>query len=162
MALNSIVISDSTTLISLINIERFELLFKFSDTIIISPAVYNEVTVQRVAKRTLNEYISLSKVTILEPQNNKKINELLIRLDLGESESIVLAEEQNLPLIIDEKKGKKIALSFGLEAIGLVGILLIYKKREYLSDNEIIEIVEDLREVNFRVSDSLLSLLLEG
>ena len=162
MALNSIVISDSTTLISLINIERFELLFKFSDTIIISPAVYNEVTVQRVAKRTLNEYISLSKVTILEPQNNKKINELLIRLDLGESESIVLAEEQNLPLIIDEKKGKKIALSFGLETIGLVGILLVYKKRGYLSNDEIVVIVDELREVSFRVSDGLLGLLLEG
>ena len=162
MALNSIVISDSTTLISLINIERFELLFKFSETIIISPAVYKEVTVQKVAKRTLDEYISLLKVTISEPKNKKKIQELLIRLDIGESESIVLAEEQNLPLIIDEKRGKKIALSFGLETIGLIGILLIYKKKAYLSESEIIIIVEELREVNFRVSDGLLALLLEA
>ena len=162
MALNSIVISDSTTLISLINIERFELLFKFSETIIISPSVYEEVTVQKVAKRILDEYISLLKVTILEPKNNKKIQELLVRLDIGESESIVLAEEQKLPLIIDEKRGKKIALSFGLEAIGLIGILLIYKKKAYLSESEIVKIVEELREVHFRVSDRLLTLLLEA
>ena len=162
MALNSIVISDSTTLISLINIERFELLFKFSDTIIVTPSVYSEVTVQKSAKRVLDEYISLSKVVVKEVKNNKKVKELLIRLDIGESESIVLAEEQNLPLIIDEKKGKKIALSFGLDAIGLIGILLVYKKRAYLSNDEIVEIVEELREVNFRVSDSLLALLLEG
>ena len=97
-----------------------------------------------------------------EVKNSKKVKELLIRLDIGESESIVLAEEQNLPLIIDEKKGKKIALSFGLDAIGLIGILLVYKKRGYLSNDEIVEIVEELREVNFRVSDSLLALLLEG
>jgi len=161
MALNSIVISDSTTLSSLLNIERFELLFKFTDTIIIAPSVYKEVTVKKSAKRILDKYISLSKVTILEVENIKKVKELLIRLDLGESESIVLAEEKNLPLIIDEKKGKNIALSFGLSTIGLVGILLVYKKKNYLSSEEIVEIVQELREVSFRVSDNLLALLLE-
>jgi len=162
MALNSVVISDSTTLISLINIERFELLFKFSDKIIITPAVYREVTVQKLAKRVIDDYMALSKVSINEVKNTKKVNELLIRLDLGESESIVLAQEQNLALIIDEKRGKSIALSFGLKAIGLIGILLVYKKRGYLSSAEITEIVEELREVDFRVSDKLLKLLLEG
>ena len=162
MALNSIVISDSTTIISLINIERFELLFKFSDQIIITPSVYSEVSVKKSAKRIIDEYITLEKVDIMEVTNIQKVKELLIRLDLGESESIVLAEEQNLPLIIDEKKGKKVALSFGIKSIGLVGILLLYKKKKYLSNKEIIEIVDELREVNFRVSDKLLGLLLEG
>ena len=162
MALNSIIISDSTTLISLINIERFELLFKFSDTIIVTPSVYSEVTAQKSAKQVLNEYISLSKVVVSDVKNSQKVKELLIRLDIGESESIVLAEERNLPLIIDEKRGKKIALSFGIEAIGLIGILLVYKKRGYISNAEIVEIVEELRGVNFRVSDVLLELLLEG
>ena len=162
MAINSLIISDSTTLISLINIERFELLFKFSDNIIVTPAVYDEVTVQKSAKRILDKYISLCKVSIVDVNNTKKVKELLIRLDIGESESIVLAEEKNLPLIIDEKRGKKIALSFGLKAIGLIGILLIYKKKGYLSSDEIIEIVDELREVEFRVSEKLLNLLIEG
>jgi predicted nucleic acid-binding protein len=43
----------------------------------------------------------------------------------------------------------------------LVGILLVYKKKNYLSNDEIVEIVKELREVNFRVSDALLGLLLE-
>ena len=162
MALNSIVISDSTTLISLINIERFRLLFKFSDQIIITPSVYGEVSVKKSAKRIIDEYITLEKVAVQEATNIQKVKELLIRLDLGESESIVLAEEQNLPLIIDEKKGKKVALSFGIKSIGLIGILLLYKKKKYLSNEEIIEIVNELREVNFRISDKLLGLLLEG
>ncbi len=37
----------------------------------------------------------------------------------------------------DEKKGKKIALSFGIDTIGLIGILLVYKKKKYLSNDEI-------------------------
>ena len=162
MALNAIVVSDSTTLISLINIERFELLFKFSDSIIITPAVYSEVSVQKASKRILDEYISLSRLTVSKVDDFKKVKELLIRLDLGESESIVLAKEQNLPLIIDEKKGKKIALSFGIDTIGLIGILLVYKKKKYLSNDEIVTIIQELKEVDFRVSDVLLELLLES
>ena len=162
MALNSIVVSDSTILIFLLNIQRFELLFKFSDTIVIAPSVYNEVSVQKSAKQTLDAYISTSKVSILKVSNVKKVKELLIRLDLEESESIVLAEEQNIPLIIDEKKGKNIAISFGLNTIGLIGILLVYKKKSYLSSSEIITIVNELREVSFHVSDTLLALLLEA
>jgi len=162
VALNSIVVSDSTILIFLLNIQRFELLFKFSDTIVIAPSVYNEVSVQKSAKQTLDAYISTSKVSILKVSNVKKVKELLIRLDLEESESIVLAEEQNIPLIIDEKKGKNIAISFGLNTIGLIGILLVYKKKSYLSSSEIITIVNELREVSFHVSDTLLALLLEA
>ncbi len=162
MALNAIIVSDSTTLISLINIERFELLFKFSDSIIITPAVYSEVSIQKASKRILDEYITLSRITVSKVDDFKKVKELLIRLDLGESESIVLAKEQNLPLIIDEKKGKKIALSFGIDTIGLIGILLVYKKKKYLSNDEIVTIVQELRKVDFRVSDVLLELLLES
>ena len=162
MALNAMVISDSTTLISLINIERFKLLFQFADSVMITPSVYSEVSVHKSAKRILDHHIFLSKVVVHHVKNSKKIKELCIRLDLGESESIVLAEEKNLPLVIDEKRGKKIALSFGLETIGLVGILLVYKKKGYLSNEEIVEVVNELKKVSFRVSDTLLRLLLEG
>jgi len=77
MALNSVVISDSTTLISLINIDRFELLFRFSDTIIITPSVYNEVAVQKLAKQILDNYISLSKVVVHKVKDTKKVKEKL-------------------------------------------------------------------------------------
>ncbi len=162
MALNATVVSDSTTIISLLNIERFELLFKFSDNIIITPAVYSEVVVKKFAKEVLDNYIKASKVAIQQVADVSKVKELTIRLDLGEAESIVLAFEKKLPLIIDEKKGKSIAKSFGLETIGLVGILLIHKKKKYLSSDEIREIVNELKEVNFRVSDLLLKLILDG
>jgi len=67
-----------------------------------------------------------------------------------------------LPLIIDEKIGKNIAISFGIKAIGLVGILLVYRKKHYLSNDDIMEIVKELKGVHFRVSDKLLALLLEA
>ncbi len=160
--MNQAVVSDSTTLISLLNIDRFELLFKFSKTIIISQAVYNEVSYQNHARRVLDGFIKSKRVTVKSIKENKKLSQLLIRLDLGESESILLAKKENLPLIIDEKKGRSVAIEFGLTTIGLIGILLVFKKSGQLSNNEITDIVNDLRKVEFRVSDSLLEFLLKN
>ncbi len=160
MALNQAVVSDSTTLISLLNIDRFELLFKFSKTIIISQAVYGEVSYQNHAKRVLDGFIEEKRVIVKSIEDDKNLSQLLIRLDLGESESILLAKKENLPLIIDEKKGRSVATELGLKTIGLIGILLVFKKSGQLSNNEITGIVNDLRKVEFRVSDSLLAFLL--
>jgi len=162
MALNAVVVSDSTTLISLLNMKRFELLFLFSNTIVITPAVYSEVVFKQYAKEILDTYIEDAKVIVEEVHGTQKVKELLVRLDLGESESIVLANEKQIPLIIDEKRGKRVAKALGIDVIGLIGILLVYKKRGYMSNDEIVEIVEALKEVNFRVSSKLLTLLLEA
>jgi len=160
MALNQAVVSDSTTLISLLNIDRFDLLFKFSKTIIISQAVYTEVSYQNHAKQVLDGFINDKRVIVKSIEDDKNLTQLLIRLDLGESESILLAKKENLPLIIDEKKGRSVAAEFGLKIIGLIGILLVFKKNGQLSNDEITDIVNDLRKVEFRVSDSLLGFLL--
>jgi predicted nucleic acid-binding protein len=160
LALNKAVISDSTTLISLINIDRFELLFLFSEHIIISQAVYNEITYQRAAKKTLDQYIVDKQLSIETVADDKALRSLLIQLDLGESESILLAKKQSLPLIIDEKKGRAVAEAFGLKTIGLIGILYLFKKKNKLSSDDIITIVDELRAVEFRVSESLLKFLL--
>jgi len=162
VALNAAVVSDSTTLITLINIERFDLLFGFAERIIIPPSVYHEISIQKPAREVLDRSIREETIVIMEVADRRRVQELMIRLDLGESESIVLADEQNLPLIIDEKRGKKIAKENGLETIGLIGILLIYRRRGSLSRDEVRTIVDELRTVNFRISEALVTLLLEG
>jgi predicted nucleic acid-binding protein len=162
MALNKSVISDSTTLISLLNIDRFEILFNFSSIIIIPHSVYQEVSCQFHAKKALDGYIADGQVKVKTVNSNNALDQLLIRLDLGESEAILLAKEENLPLIIDEKKGRKVAQELNLNTIGLIGILRIYKVKGLLSSSAINEIVNDLRQVDFRVSAQLLAFLLDG
>ena len=158
--MNQAVVSDSTTLISLLNIDRFDLLFKFSKTIIISQAVFDEVRYQNHAKQVLDGFIKDKRVIVKSIKDDKKLSQLLIRLDLGESESIILAKKENLPIIIDEKKGRSVATEFGLKVISLIGILLIFKKSGQLSNDEITDIVNDLRKVEFRISDSIFGFLL--
>jgi predicted nucleic acid-binding protein len=162
MALNFALVSDSTTLISLINIDRFELLFSFSKTIIIAQSVYDEVSIKRYAKHILDRYIANKRVLVYEVKNKKRLKQLTIRLDIGEAESIILAKEKNLPLIIDEKRGKSIAKTLAIQTIGLIGILRVYKVKEILSNDELIEIIDELRKVNFWMSDSLINFILKG
>ena len=77
-------------------------------------------------------------------------------LDLGESEAIALALEEKMPLIIDEKKGRKIALREGLKIIGLLGIVYLNIKKEHISEAEAKLFLEDAVANGYRISTCLI------
>ncbi len=81
------------------------------------------------------------------------------RLDKGESEFIALAKKLALPLIIDERKGRKIAQSLGVDIIGFVGIALKLLEKEIISKSKAIKIVKQVEENDFRLSDGLKALI---
>jgi len=97
------IISDATILITLINIDEFELLKLFSKNIIITNEVYNEVSQKEYAKKYIDSEIEQNFITIKELKSKKLFNELNLLLDKGESASIALSLQESLPLIIDEK-----------------------------------------------------------
>jgi predicted nucleic acid-binding protein len=62
------------------------------------------------------------------------LKELQKELHRGESETIALAISLNADrVIIDENPGRKKAISLGLNVIGILGVLLIAKKRRLIS-----------------------------
>ena len=118
------IIADSSTLIVLLDTNNFSLLFKLFEEILISDEVYKEISYKFDYKAIITEYL-LSKTLQVHSVKNEDLYEMLIkRLDKGESESIILAKELSLPLIIDEKKGRSIAKSLDIVIIGFVGIIL--------------------------------------
>jgi len=156
------IISDATILITLINIDRFDILEKFADKIYITNAVYKEVCQKVYAKKFIDSLIKKGFLEIKNYKNRKLFNEFRFILDEGESSSIVLALEQNLPLIIDEKKGRRFAKSKGVLIVGLIGIIKYLYSINTLNKEEVIDIIELLNKSNFRVSKKLLSLILEA
>ncbi len=77
-------------------------------------------------------------------------------LDLGESEAIALAKEKNLSIIVDEKRGRKIAKGMGLKVIGLLGVVYLNVKKGFLSKNEAISFLDDAINHGYRISQKMI------
>jgi len=144
-----LIVSDSTTIITLLNIKRVDILKNIFDEVYISNTVYNEVVVE--------EDITLESSFFIQKEiEDTTLYKILSRsLDPGESEAIVLAKEMNSSLIIDEKKGRKIASNMGINIMGFLGILLLNHKKKCLLEDEILEVYYLAKEANFRVSERL-------
>jgi len=155
------IISDATILVTLINIDEWRVLQLFVDVFIITPEVYHEVTQKPRAKRYIDDEIERGFISIEGYKNISLFREINYILDSGESASIALAIEKELPLIIDERKGRKFAEKQGIEIIGLVGILRFLYVEKRLSHEEILEIITKLNHSDFRVSNTLLHLIIE-
>ncbi len=154
-----IIIADSSTLITLLDTQNSSLLFELFEEIIITDEVYDEITYSLYHKDKIDTYLSLGQLKLMTIEHGDMYEMLIKRLDAGESESIALAKKLQLPLIIDERKGRKIAQSLGVNIIGFVGIILKLLEKEIISKTKAINVVEQVEENNFRLSDGLKSLI---
>jgi hypothetical protein len=82
---------------------------------------------------------------------------LKLLLDIGESEAICLAKIKQMPLIIDEKKGRKIALNLNLKIIGLLGIIYLNVKKEFITKQEAKQLFSQAISNGYRISQTLIS-----
>lgn len=142
------IISDSTTLIILNNINRIDLL-KIFEKVYIPKKVYEEINIK-------NDFLLPNFIEIKEINKNELYFYLTKILDEGESEAIVLAKEMNLGLIIDEKKGRNIAKNLNIKIIGFLGVLYINYNKNKITEKEIRKIISEARQKGYRISDKLL------
>ena len=148
------IVSDSTTLIILFDLKRTELLSNLFDKVTVPEAVYRELT----AKTS----VDLPNFMEIKPVAQRSELETLMRLlDRGESEAILLAMELKRPLIIDEKKGRKIARQKGVEILGLLGILYLNVKKGFLTIEEAREFLDAARNHGYRIAERLIDEMLE-
>lgn len=155
------IVSDATVLITLINIDEFRVLSLFTEHIVITPEVYEEVIQHAHARRYMQEQKEKGFISIEHYTDSSNFDAFCYLLDEGEATSITLALEKNLPLIIDEKKGRKFAQAQGVEIIGLVGILKYLYTKNILTKEETQSIVQKLNISDFRISPALLDLILK-
>lgn len=125
-----IVVSDTTPLIGLASIHRFDLLRQLFGEILIPRAVHNEAIVAgREAGGAKEEVSAATWIKTVDVQDRLAVEVLLDELDLGEAETIVLAREMGADwVLMDEKKGRRKLLQMGMNKVGTVGILLKAKQ----------------------------------
>jgi len=125
-----IVISDTSAILNLNIIGKLNLLKLLYGKVIIPDAVYEELLELEKTKGGYTSIDSLNWIEIRKISNKLFVENLKEKLDSGESEAIVLAKELNAEaLVIDESKGRKIAVGLGLNVIGIIGILIQAKDR---------------------------------
>ena len=147
------IVSDTTALIILGKLNRFDLFENIFQKVYIPESVFSELSkkdddIQKMVDK--NRLFCIKEITDIE--TFKLLDGVL---DIGESEAIVLAKELQMILLIDEKKGRMVAKSMGLEIIGLLGLLLLNVKKEYTSKEDAKKMLEDIKSLNFRISIKL-------
>ena len=149
------IVSDATTLIILFDMDRVGLLSNLFEKIYIPESVFDEINFKSIVE--LPDFMSVVKV-----QDCELLKDLKNILDIGESEAITLAKKMDLPLIIDEKKGRKIAQNLELKIIGLIGIIYLNIKKEFMSKNEAIVFFEKAIKNGYRVNQKLIDTMMEN
>ena len=121
--------------------------------------VYRELTTNVLFKNEADIVKNSDFLKTSSVQNRKalKVLQAASGLDDGESEAIILADEiKSDVLIIDERKGRKVAQKLGIRITGTVGVLLQAHNENMIATDDIKQYLEQLKNSNIRLSDSLI------
>lgn len=144
-----VVIADTSCLIILQKINRLMILKDIFQLITITREVAEEYG------ETLPDWIKIAK-----PANKRTKKILEMELDRGEASAIALGLEYNdVLLLIDEKKGRKVARNLGLTIMGTLGILI--KAKELGIITSLKSEIQRLQDSKFRIADELVEEILK-
>lgn len=140
---------DTSCLILFRKIGQLELLYKVYGRLTITPEVSKEF------QRSLPDWIHVKSLSNTEEfETYRKV------VDYGEASLILLAMEMDSPLlIIDDKRGRKMAQALNIELTGTLGTLLRAKKQNLIP--AVKPLLKDLKAIGFRVTEQLENFILE-
>ena len=120
-----IVVGDTSCLSNLLTIGHGHLLTELFGEVIVPPTVENEL---RRFHPVLPGFLKQ-----VSPRSTTMLSRLMLEIDAGEAEAICVACELKADrLLMDEKRGREVALREGLAIIGVVGVLVAAKQKGLL------------------------------
>ncbi len=134
-----IIISDTTPIISLLKINRLNLLEKLFGEVLIPNAVYNELTTNKRFSDEAELVIHASYIKTVSVSNPEAVRILRMAtgLDQGESEAVVLTDELKADiLLMDEAKGRTISTQMGITVMGTIGLLISAYEDKLITSEE--------------------------
>ncbi len=138
------IISDTSCLIVLSNIDELEILRLIYGQVTVTPEVIAEFG------GSLPDWFE-----ILSPKDRSRQEELELEIDLGEASSIALAlETPGSTLIIDDLRARKVAEKLGLNFTGTLGVIAKAKLNGIIVSVK--PILVKIRSTKFRVSNEVL------
>jgi predicted nucleic acid-binding protein len=159
-----IVVSDTTPLISLLKIDRLDLLEKLFGQVLIPKTVFNELTDDVRFKEEAEQIKSSEYIKIKSVVNHESVGILKKNtgLDQGESEAIILTDEVRADiLLMDEAKGRVISMQRGIKIMGTIGILIAAYENDIITANEAMKCIDGLQKANRHIGERHYRRLLE-
>lgn len=156
------VVADTGPLIGLARIGRLNLLRRLFRTIAIPPQVFHELKLSsdRPGTKPILKAIDSGWIKLEKIKNPAKSRRLPLLVDAGEADAIMLALEQNAPmLIIDDKRGRRTAKNLKLPLLGTGGVLIAAKRVGHLK--EVTSVLNDLTKAGYHISPSLSKRIIE-
>ena len=160
------IVCNSSPIIGLSMIGRLDLLWELFDKVFISQAVYNEIANHENIKNItgiveLEKAILQGNISVYRVINNELVKQLYGKLHYGEIETIITAKELKIKhVIIDEKSARNLAEAMLLKPIGIVGVLILAKKKDKIS--AIKPYLDVLTSRKFRISEKIYNLALKA
>jgi hypothetical protein len=152
------IVADTGPIIGLAKIGRISLLKKLATEVLIPPIVHKELygkigSESDQIDQALSDFVHVVELGSLD----LNIDKPLTNLGEGEKQCIFLAStlKKEALLLIDDRAGRQAADNLKISKIGLVGILLLAKKRG-LIDN-VGSLLEELRTAGYWLSDQVIA-----
>jgi len=139
-----ITVSDTTAVTTLLKVGRVDLLTGLFGSVLIPPAVEHELQQHHA--------VIPSCCVVRRVADSERLNRLLTQADPGEAEAICLAVESDADLLlIDDKKGRRLATAEGVRCLGLPALVLAARQRRLIpSVSEFLDVME--RKGNYGLS----------
>jgi len=164
------VVSDSIPLIYLAKIGRLNLLRDVFEKIQIPDAVFNEAVTQGMVLNMSDAFIIEKAVGTwiireqLEPEVDAEFRFLDTNLNLGsgEKEALKLRKQLNaVYFIADDREARRVSRILNIKPIGTCGILVQAFRRALITEEEALQILNDLVKAGFRIGSAVFSRILD-
>lgn len=157
--MNGIIVSNTGPLIALSLVERLDILRRIFSRVVISQAVHEEILEGAQKGVGIKAYL---RADWIEVHNVTAPQDVLLRnvLDSGEASVVQLSREIGSDyLLIDERKGRKIARSiYGIRVVGTARIIVEARKRGLVSDAR--KLINDMRAGGYWIHEDIVNRVL--
>lgn len=152
-------VCNSGPLIHLARAGHFDLLQNLFSSVLIPPAVYQEVAVRGRGQDGSEELARARWIERRRPRRTDLILALSAFVGRGEAEAIALAaERKGSLLLIDEAQGRRVADSMGIAIRGTLGVLLQGHRAGHVADLE--GAIKRMRERGTWIGDEVIATVL--
>lgn len=144
-----LVISDASCIIALEDIDELRILKGLFNQVVVTDIVKGEIQVE------LPNWIKVST-----DYEDRELKILELELDRGEASAIALAlKNPGSRIILDERKGRKVAKRLGVKVIGTLGLIIKAKQAGIIPSGK--AVLEKLEDHGFWLSARMKQSLLE-